>query len=433
MSRFRRGGAIRIAFVAAAVAVLAVSANAVAVRAAAAPPTLPPIPRCSWPLKVGVDADNIQLPDATATYWSFPFPLRDGMQLTINGVYPDARYMSFNVYTADGSEFTENGVSSSLSDYQIKPDDGSVNPWRSKAAPGGKFTVTVGNDVQPGDVNALPIAPDGTPAGVKATVMFRVYLPTGGDASVTLPTVTITLDGTSTTIPSCPIATPSPDPTPTPTPTIPPSGSGPTEEPPFIHSSAVIGTAHPNADNAYLSTNITPPAPGDVVVIRGRAPRSATGTHPAFWPARKADVRYWSMCNNSTDDSLNYPLIINPLPDGSQDDGCRYDDNTALDAAGYYTYVMGTEDERSTIDGIRNATFLPLAMNDADATQMLMLRNLLPVDLTVDKFKQAIQNVPMDSTPDVAQQIMGQYYPQITVCSLAGLAKYGVNHCNFSR
>jgi hypothetical protein len=53
--------------------------------------------------------------------------------------------------------------------------------------------------------------------------------------------------------------------------------------------------------------------------------------------------------------------VVNTLPSGRTDDGCRADDATTRNAAGDYTYVIGTESQRATIDRIPGVTFLPFA------------------------------------------------------------------------
>src|SRR5690606_27474985 len=99
----------------------------------------------------------------------------------------------------------------------------------------------------------------------------------------------------------------------------------------------------PNADSAYVgATAIVPPAEREVVVVRGKAPRHPHGLLPSPWPAPgELDVRYWSMCTytfTSLDPDgnpvLSFPLVVNHLPDGSVDYGCRHDDITALDDDG---------------------------------------------------------------------------------------------------
>ena len=110
-----------------------------------------------------------------------PSPSTRTPRLFSSGVYPDARYASFTVYSSSETPFTSNGVGSSLADYQIAPDPGSANPWRQAAPPGGHFTLTLRPRVSPGQVNVLPLAPAGVTTGV-GYIEYRVYLPATGDA-----------------------------------------------------------------------------------------------------------------------------------------------------------------------------------------------------------------------------------------------------------
>jgi len=69
---------------------------------------------------------NSGLPDSGAWYWAQPFTIHQDTQVVVSGVYPDARYSSFTVYSSSETPFTSNGVGSSLSDFQIAPDSGST-------------------------------------------------------------------------------------------------------------------------------------------------------------------------------------------------------------------------------------------------------------------------------------------------------------------
>jgi hypothetical protein len=385
--------------------------------------------QCAWPLRFGVDTTNAYLPDTAATYWSMPYLVSSDLQITIAGSFPDARYMSFNVYDSETGSFTSNGVDSSLSDYEIAPDEASTNPWQTSADPGGKFTVTLRTDPA-GQVNTLPIAPSGTADWTKGSVIFRYYLPTEG-AEIALPTITVTRNGVSTTLENCASArttgtdespptdesqTPTSDPAPT-TPTPSSSASPGVDNRNWLEfaRTSELESMAPNADNGYLSTWIPPLGDDEVALIRAKAPRSAGGTHPTPWPVRGVSLRYWSMCNNL--EEPNNPVVVNTQADGTVDYGCRYDDNTSVDRVGYYTYVIGTEAQRATIEAIRDATFLPFSFDQPDAAHMVVLRNLLPADT----FRFAIQRVTMDSGPGAAEAVMGAYYPRVSICSLTGL------------
>ena len=386
------------------------------------------LPQCAWPLRVSADTTNIYLPDTSAVYWSMPYLVSSDLQITITGGFPDARYMSFNVYDSQTRSFTSNGVSSALPDYEIAPDEASTNPWQDSAGPAGTFTVTLRMDAA-GQADTLPIAPAGTVDGRKGSVIYRVYLPTGG-ANIPLPTITFTRNGGSTTLPTCAssrtaAAAHTTDESDAPTPT-PSASTAPGEDTrnwlQFARTSELESMA-PNADNAYLSAWIAPLADDEVAVIRAKAPRAAGGTHPAPWPAQGVDVRYWSICTNP--EAPNSPVVVNRLADGTVDYGCRYDANTSLDRDGYFTYVIGTEAQRATIEGIRGATFLPFSLDQPHAPHMVVLRNLL----AAESFPFAVQRVVKDSGPSAAEAMLGAYYPRVSICSLSRLTSDDSTAC----
>ncbi|WFE61378.1 hypothetical protein [Micromonospora sp. WMMD712] len=434
------------------------------------------MPECAWASKYGVTGLNAYWPDSAATYWSTVYPVTEDLEITISGVFPDARYASFTVYDDKPTWFSRNGANSSLPDHLIAPDPGSANPWQGVRRPGGRFTITLSPDVAQGQPNRLPLSREDALPGAKASVIYRVYLPSGGDSTVVLPTVTLTQGGVSKTLPTCP---PAPPPTPSPTapppsPTASPSPPSPTTSPlptttppatpaaapaaapaedgpagqPAEDGPAGLGDADrrpspppitgdklftrtsevenlaPNPDNAYLGTWLVPPGPDHVVVIRGRAPEAVNGNRPVSWPRRRAEVRYWSMCTNLG--GQYKPVVINRFADGSTSYGCRYNDETRIDRHGNYAFVLGTEGQRAAIEEVRNTTFVPFSVSYPTVPHMVLLRHLLPVE----DFPYAVQNVPMNSSAETAASIMGAYYPLVTICSLATLTTEGPHGCS---
>jgi hypothetical protein len=369
---------------------------------------------------------NSGLPDSRAWYWAQPFTIHQDTQVVVSGVYPDARYASFTVYSSSETPFTSNGVRSSLSDFQIAPDSGSANPWRHAAPPGGHFTLTLRPRVAPGQVNVLPLAPVGVATGV-GYLEYRVYLPATKDAShLGLPHVTVEDGGSSQKLRSCtshtmPIPPPGGPATTTPT-TTPPSTS--TSRPgPLQFYRPAFHTYFPNPETAYLIAYMTPPSASDVVVVTGKAPTSSPGAHPSIWPSAKDQVRYWSMCVNigaGTD-----PIVVNHLPGGHTDLGCRDDDATRLSAGGTYTYVIGTEAQRSTIEHVAGVTFLPLSLARPAPLYLLAMRYTL-ANLT---FESAPQNIAQTGSAPAAAQTMGAYYPHAQVYSLSLLSSGGAPAC----
>lgn len=342
---------------------IAAVALALPATASAAPAAGPVTPACAW-YELSVTTTNESAQDSAAAEWLLPFTVQDGLQIRLDGRYPDSRYASLQAYQSDGTLFTVNGVTSALTDYKIQPDLGSVNPWQySPGHPwrrGNAFTVTLQSDVAPGQANTLPLAPAGTTPGTAGYLVYRVYLPADGDFSrVPLPVVTFTLDGVSQQVPACPPGTAST----ASAPAAPAPASTPTHlqasMPAWPAASAAAGPAtgataqtpefarplpsegFPNADSGYLIAVVTPPANGDVLVIRGKAPTAARGSHPSPWPAPFIGLRYWSLCNYLLTPAL--PLVANPLPGGQIDYGCRYDSEVAADRYGYYTFVVGAK------------------------------------------------------------------------------------------
>jgi hypothetical protein len=158
---------------------------------------------CAWPWTVGARSYNLTMPDSGAADWFQPIVASQAASITISGTYPDARYFSLSVYTPYGTPVSADGASSSLPDYRIAPDHGSVNPWQHRAAPGGRYQVTVRPTVAPGEANALPF-PAGTTSLHPGYLHYRVYLPAGGDfAGIKLPTITVKNGPTSRTLPAC--------------------------------------------------------------------------------------------------------------------------------------------------------------------------------------------------------------------------------------
>lgn len=413
-------------------------------------------PPCAWPTAVNSDTIpkyhefNNSNPDTASAYWLLFFTVQSGLRITLSGQFPDSRYMSFEVYDSQGEPFTTNGVGSALADYQIAPDPRSVNPWQDKARPGGKFTMTLRSDVEPGEVNTLPLAPAGTTAGSAGVIFFRVYAPSHGNPwRVPVPHVTLTRNGLTTQLPACPAkaimipanagqlatvgatlptagkptAIPSTTASTARKPTTPatPGASGVIE--PFAgHKEA--GPGHtPDVYQAYLFAAVLPTNNGDVVVIRGKAPTTPRSASPSPWPASGMDLRYWSLCIDEL--AAHQPVVVNHLPDGKVDLGCRYDSQVALDKDGDYTIVIGTESQRRAIERIAGATFLPFSLDDPAQPYVLSLRNLLPSAT----FAEATQDVPTNASPASAAAVMGPYYPRIAFCSLATLAHSGVIAC----
>jgi hypothetical protein len=422
--------------------------------AATAAPAAKQFPYCSWWLETTPSTANVAFPDAAATYWTTPFLAEDGLSIEVDGTYPDARYMSFNVYDDAFGSFTANGVSSGMADYLIAPSSGSINPFQVSGEPGGAFDLTLSGDAQVGQPNTLPLAPGGETAGKLGApigyLVYRTYLPTGGNGTVELPTLTLLDGGRRVALPRCPPATGKLaasakdlesareaaralakrlD--------VAPaaaagaalkgighqlqggsSGTAPCRKsacpPPLRFFRAKASTTNaffPNVDNAYVSALFRPRA-GKVIVVRGKAATVPSGTSPVPWPQPSLQLRYWSLCNNVY--RKPWPVVANPEPGGSVAYGCAADDATTLDANGNYAFVVAPERQRAAVEAA-GGTFVPLSATQPKARQLLILRNMLPNE----GFTNAIQTAPQNGNPTSTAAAMGAFYPRAYRCTLA--------------
>jgi len=376
---------------------------------------------CAWPWVGGVQNYNLAFPDSAAYYWAQPIAAGPSTSITVFGTYPSARYFSLSVYTPSGDPFSQSGVTSSLPDYRIDPSAGSSNPWQHRAAPGGHFEVAIRSDVAPGHANVLPLPP-GTSALHPGYLVYRVYLPAGGTGShLTPPAITLREGSANHTLPVCRTRTPAPAPEKA------PGGQGATGQsgvpPPDAFYKPNFQNGVANADTAYVWAYVVRPPASDVLVVSAKAPTYAPGASPSPWPAAGQDMRYWSMCIGVGTSTL--PTVVNTLPGGETDYGCRADDATKLDAAGNYTYVIGSEAQQAAISKIPGATFLPFSSTQTTRLYLLLLRNLL----VNPSFSHSVQNVTQASDAPAAAAAMGPYYPKVSRCALSTLTTGGVSAC----
>ncbi|HTW06640.1 MAG TPA: hypothetical protein VME46_03970 [Acidimicrobiales bacterium] len=414
-----------------AAALVAVSTLAAPALATTAPlgPASPGAP-CAWPVFFNVHNSQLLGLDSSAAYWDQPIVASEATRITVSGTYPDAAYFSLQTYTPYASPFSVKGVSSSLADYQVTPQPGSTNPWQQRAAPGGRFQVTVRLDVVPGEANELPF-PAGTSPAHPGYLVYRVYLPAGGTFThVKPPTLTVANGPASGTLPTCRTHEPLPVPKKAPAGTTPP----PPKVPPpagafFTPALSTYRSALADANDAYVGAYVIRPAPTDVLVVSAKAPTFPPGVGPSPWPAPGEDMQYWSMCIILGKGSL--PTVANQLPGGQVDYGCRADEATKIDASGYYHYVIGSEAQRAVISRVAGATFLPYSSSQTTPRgrpwplYLLLLRNVL----VSPDFAHSAQKVARADDPRDAAAAMGTYYPRVSTCSLAALTTKGLKAC----
>src|SRR5881392_4440737 len=69
------------------------------------------------------DTTNVLFPDSSAQYWSAQYTAVPGTRIRIDGIFPYARYTSWNVYDPVLRPFAKK------SDFELVPDAGSANPF----------------------------------------------------------------------------------------------------------------------------------------------------------------------------------------------------------------------------------------------------------------------------------------------------------------
>ncbi len=131
---------------------------------------------CFWfgPATIDNPATNLAYPEQSALYWGARFRLPTGATLLLDGKYPHARFMSLNAYLDKGS-------TDDLFDTEIKPNKGSVNPYKvgaSRYARNRAYQVAVpGPGTTPrGYANVLDSPADGSKI---QELIYRVYMPDG--------------------------------------------------------------------------------------------------------------------------------------------------------------------------------------------------------------------------------------------------------------
>jgi hypothetical protein len=418
-------------------------------------------PYCSWWLETTPQTMNVAFPDTSATYWTTPYLALPGMSIEVAGSFPETRFLAFTAYNNAGGVYdSATGAPSQITDFDIVPAPSSQrpNPWAETSTPetpaGGTFTVTLRDGVDPGDVNALPILPpDPQPQGKAPAnlgfLVMRVYLPEGDAQDVALPKLTVVnAKGKRTALPACSGkgsaaigkigkaakflsimkqikagTWPTPQPAPC---TTDPDGCPP-DNSFFRATSATTNSFFPNDANAYASMLFTP-TPGKVVVIKMLAPTSPWnvegGTTPVPWPTDDYQLRYWSVCNNVY--AAPYPVVANPKPPKGMTYGCVADNAAVRDDAGYVTIAISPPKSRpSNATAANGVNWLPTSVSKPKDVEMVALRNML----ASQGFANAIQNVPSGSDAAATAAVMGDYYPEVAVCTTAEFEQSGAAGC----
>lgn len=426
-------------------------------------------PGCAWPVETTPTTANIAAPDPYATYWLTPFLAKTGYSITIRGIFPTSRFMSFVVYNDSFLYFTNivNGksVQSDLSDYQIVPDRGSRNPWRTRnAGKRRRFTVRIMPKVtatQQKAENAIAMIDQNAPADPSGPpgigyVIFRTYIPSGGNSTVRLPAITVRHNGRSATLPPCNSSSSSAELN-SPalagalsalkehsgtdgTPSACTSDCGNPELQYFGPSLDQKTGLFPNPVNGYISMNFTPRA-GYVVVTHGKAPSSpvdagsgvpgdSIGASPVPWIKPQFQVRYWSIANyidEPPDPVVKIGRGANAIFGGTPD----Y--LTTLEH-GYYTVVSSLPADKPSAASLKasGATWIPMSASHPTTPEYQLLRNMLSQQsLYPEGFAFITQPASPSAIipPATVRKQMRAYYPQTAQCTVQTFETQGWTGC----
>ena len=372
------------------------------------------------------DADtvNVLFPDSSAQYWTAGYQAVPGTRIRIDGIFPYARYTSWNAYDPVLRPFAKK------SDFELVPDPGSANPFlpgADRTTPIAQRHYTLFITFDPSDhpgPNTIYVDPAQHPSGV---FTLRVYVPDKGrdtTGGVGLPQVTwesTSSDGPPAITSACrgvekPSSTTLTDAYAA---MAGPAGGPPYpgRNPPVWHKFENIcyagrdllfdnqiadglpdsgqdpcgsfgsGGFLSNIDNAYVYAFLTRGF-GPIAVFRGRAPTfAATYPNAPVMPGG-VQLRYWSFCQN---DPYTQRYI-----------GCRRDDQVRVDRDGNYTIVVSQAADWPTAaqKRCRDASWIPWGPQPEG---LMAYRHMLPDP----SFHEAIQNTSRGQ--EAAQ--MGAYYP----------------------
>ncbi len=356
---------------------------------------------------------NIAYPDESATYWVGGYQALPGTRLRIEGEFPHARYMSFNVYDQAQRPID------AIADVQVVPDPGSRNPF----PPGAKRNPKQRSYTAFVEFGARPERPEdrapntlytgtgqsGAP-NVNGALIYRVYIPDRGrdEAGGTgIPTVTLqAADGGPAPRSACSDLAKPPGPgvneqVAASDAELPLPGRTASDPPAWRKFVNVLYTAFPsqttqelggsggffsNVDNAYLAASVSREL-GKIVVTRMRAP-TFPDTRDGAKRMPRGELRYFSLCEN---EFASQRFIA-----------CRADDQTVVDRDGFATYVMSTPAQRPETATARcGVTWLPWG---PFRSGLLIYRHMLPAP----SFAEAIQFARVEHEAET----MRAYYPR---------------------
>lgn len=361
------------------------------------------------PEKVGSNPDATFMPDHFASYFDFFIAedSSDPIYYKIEGEFPRARYFSMNLYDTRGASL------GAISDFEIDPDPGHINPFRPGAdreaadrsytlwvVPQGSRNLVAG---QRGQVLEVP-PNSGTPK-----IINRVYLADPG------------LPGSGGPLPKILAYRAS-------------GGPGTSGNNPLAGGLAILraledamdelrrfpatgsisfynvsdgGGLFPTAHNRYLYSRFDPAAHGEVAVIRFRLPKFPDTRFAGADLTGQEEIRYASFCMQNMD-STGTP-------------SCLADDRMIPDASGMVTLVLADADVRRS-----RAEQGFQYMDWGSRAPAALIRQMLPRE----GFSGSYALVPPPSGPTrtsgkQGERFVGDYAPTGSYCSKAAFLASG--------
>ena len=355
-----------------------------------------------WEYYPGNELYSLAMPDYYSTYLSYTidFTCHPNTGLQITGAFPQARYMSFNVYA------TSAGTSlGALTDFQITtPDDSADNPFiaGNNAAPGGQYVVKV-EPIQadsPTDPNTLYFDPQQLTNG-KLTVVIRYYVPQPDNfGGMNPPEVAVyhIADGRPVTPTPAGVETDMDANVKTFAERLAPiflTARG--EQLRFFHAGG--GGQFNNADNIYLIAAVKDvDFSKDCVVIRVKAPAFPQSNQQLD----QVPVRYWSFNQGNPNTST---------PIGMAD----HQFQPAWD--GYVYIVMGNESLKAAAEK-NGYNYMPWLVHDP-RKGVVLYRNML----TIPQYRGSIARVPQMPNPPWKPGQLDQYEASLFIGEYAPSGK----------
>lgn len=378
-----------------------------------------------WEFYPGNQPYSLALPDYFSTYLSYTINVTENpnIGLRITGAFPNARYMSFNIYNT-----TQGNSLGALTDFQITTQDSDANPFvaGSAALPGGEYVINVQQETDPLPVleNLLTFNPndltnpDDPSSPKELTLILRYYVPQPADyggadrttlAGVAAPTIeAYKLDSGDTFAAPEGVATDMDNKRATFTKRLFPvflTVDGDTLH--FYHAEG--GGQFPNADNIYLIAavkNVDGVSNGVMLKVK---PPTYPLTNQAF---DQTIVRYWS--------------INQSKPDTSTACGMR-DEQFKLASDGFVYLLMGGKSFSAAAKQL-GWNYMPWEADNRKA--VILYRNML----TIAQYRGSIARVPTANPSDLANlapyeayKTIGDYAPVGKVVTEAQLNEIIIN------